>query len=176
MVCVSASVNLPLHHKVQKFSSGTGYPGRSRKRGRKTVVDLKWVRYVITLHTCSYAQMLPYVRHWLMRDEMYSWVFKTKITRSRNLAWYTLCPQKRARFNFKILSVLERRPPHLDYVVALPRKFHSLSSLERIRKICEVLFFLRRTDVLQYLKNNGIVYISYASMKHLGGVNALHGL
>jgi len=26
MVGVSASVNLPLHHKVQKFSSGTGSP------------------------------------------------------------------------------------------------------------------------------------------------------
>jgi len=34
---VSASVNLPLHHKVQ-FSSGTGSPGWSRKKGRKTVV------------------------------------------------------------------------------------------------------------------------------------------
>ena len=32
MVGVSASVNLPLHHKVQKFSSGTGSPGWSRKR------------------------------------------------------------------------------------------------------------------------------------------------
>jgi len=32
MVSVSASVNLPLHHKVQKFSSGTGSPGWSRKR------------------------------------------------------------------------------------------------------------------------------------------------
>ena len=38
MVDVSASVNLPLHHKVQKFSSGTGSPGSSRKKGRKTVV------------------------------------------------------------------------------------------------------------------------------------------
>jgi len=38
MVCVSASVNLPLHHKVQKFSSGTGSPGWSRRKGRKTVV------------------------------------------------------------------------------------------------------------------------------------------
>ena len=38
MVCVSASVNLPLHHKVQKFSSGTGSPGSSQKKGRKTVV------------------------------------------------------------------------------------------------------------------------------------------
>jgi len=35
---VSGSVNLPLHHKVQKFSSGTGSPGWSRKKGRKTVV------------------------------------------------------------------------------------------------------------------------------------------
>jgi len=38
MVSVSASVNLPLHHKVQKFSSGTGSPSWSRKKGRKTVV------------------------------------------------------------------------------------------------------------------------------------------
>ena len=38
MVGVSTSVNLPLHHKVQKFSSGTGSPGWSRKKGRKTVV------------------------------------------------------------------------------------------------------------------------------------------
>ena len=35
MVRVSASVNLPLHHKVQKFSSGTGSPGWSRKRAVK---------------------------------------------------------------------------------------------------------------------------------------------
>jgi len=38
MVGVSASVNLPLHHKVQKFSSGTGSPGWSRKKGRKMVM------------------------------------------------------------------------------------------------------------------------------------------
>jgi len=35
IVSVSASVNLPLHHKVQKFSSGTGSPGWSRKRAIK---------------------------------------------------------------------------------------------------------------------------------------------
>jgi len=35
MVGVSASVNLPLHHKVQTFSSGTGSPGWFRKKGRK---------------------------------------------------------------------------------------------------------------------------------------------
>jgi len=38
MVGVSASVNLPLHHEVQKFSSGTGSPGWSRKKGHKAVV------------------------------------------------------------------------------------------------------------------------------------------
>ena len=48
MVGVSASVNLPLHHKVQKFSSGTGSPGWSRKKGRKTVV------VVVFLH-CFYT-------------------------------------------------------------------------------------------------------------------------
>ena len=37
-VIVSASVNLPLHHKVQKFSYGTGSPGWSRKKDRKMVV------------------------------------------------------------------------------------------------------------------------------------------
>jgi len=35
MVSVSASVNLPLHHKVQKFSSGTGSPEWSWKRAVK---------------------------------------------------------------------------------------------------------------------------------------------
>jgi len=43
MVRVSASINLPLHHKVHKFSSGTGSPGWSRKKGRKTVVVV-WCR------------------------------------------------------------------------------------------------------------------------------------
>jgi len=38
MVGVSACVNLPLHRKVQKFSSGIGSPGWSWKKGCKTVV------------------------------------------------------------------------------------------------------------------------------------------
>jgi len=37
-VGVSAFVNLPLHHEVQKFSSGTGSSGWSRKKGHKMVV------------------------------------------------------------------------------------------------------------------------------------------
>ena len=42
IIHVSACVNLPLHHKVQKFSSGTGSPGWSRKKGHKTVVVWWW--------------------------------------------------------------------------------------------------------------------------------------
>ena len=38
MVGVSASVDLPLNHKVQRFSSGTSLPGWSRIKGHKTVV------------------------------------------------------------------------------------------------------------------------------------------
>jgi len=40
MVGTSAAVNLPLHHKVQKFSSGTSSPRWSWKQGHKTVVWL----------------------------------------------------------------------------------------------------------------------------------------
>jgi len=63
MVYVSASVNLPLHHEVQKFSSGTGSPGWSRKKGRKMVV-VWWYAQSITsvqaairipYEACSYA-------------------------------------------------------------------------------------------------------------------------
>jgi len=38
MVGVFASVNLPLHHKVQKFSSGTSSPRWCGKKGHKMVV------------------------------------------------------------------------------------------------------------------------------------------
>jgi len=46
MVDVSASANLPLHHKVQKFS-GTGSPGWSWKKGRKAVVVWWCGRYTV---------------------------------------------------------------------------------------------------------------------------------
>jgi len=40
---------LPLHHEVQKFSSGTGSPGWSQKKGRITVV----VVVVVVMGTIS---------------------------------------------------------------------------------------------------------------------------
>jgi len=54
MVGISASVNLPLHNKVQKFSSGTGSPGWSREKGRKTVV-------CVCLHMLCFCVFFPHL-------------------------------------------------------------------------------------------------------------------
>ena len=48
-VGVSASVNLTLRHKVQKFSSGTGSPGWSRKRAIKRLYVCLCVCYVVLI-------------------------------------------------------------------------------------------------------------------------------
>ena len=45
---VNLNVNLPLYHKLQKFSSGTGSPRWSWKKGRKTVV-----RVCVCVRVCS---------------------------------------------------------------------------------------------------------------------------
>jgi len=55
MVGVSASVNLPLHDQVQKFSSGTGSPGWSRKKDRKTVVVVCF--WIVELKLMSFAKI-----------------------------------------------------------------------------------------------------------------------
>ena len=51
---MSASINLPSHHKVQKFSSGTGSPGWCQKKSRKTVVV--WCGGGVTRPVSSYEQ------------------------------------------------------------------------------------------------------------------------
>jgi len=58
---VSASVNLSLHHKVQKFSSGTGSPGWSWKKGHKTVV---WVWYNVIF---TYTDILDTVNRYMLK-------------------------------------------------------------------------------------------------------------
>jgi len=59
MVGASASVNLPLHHKVQKFSTGTGSPGWSWKKGRKRDVvvslGLLYIFVLIMVALCNRA-------------------------------------------------------------------------------------------------------------------------
>jgi len=53
-------VNLPLHHKVQEFSSGTGSPRWSRKKGRKTVVV--WLgSYIFSSQNNLFICFLAYV-------------------------------------------------------------------------------------------------------------------
>ena len=50
MVSVSASVNLPLHRKVQKISSGTSSPGWSWKKGCNMVVVVVVVVVLSLIH------------------------------------------------------------------------------------------------------------------------------
>ena len=62
MVGLFASVNLPLYHKVQKFSSGAGSPGWSRKKGRKTGVDVSnvtWVGVAQRIKEISGSSIVP---------------------------------------------------------------------------------------------------------------------
>jgi len=61
MVSVFASVNLPLHHKVQKFSSGTGSPGWSRKKGHKMVVVLVLALCLVSAYLCRVAILMTLV-------------------------------------------------------------------------------------------------------------------
>jgi len=55
MIGVSASVNLPLYHKVQKFSSDTGSPGWCQKKGRKTVVVVVYITVFKWQRKCNTA-------------------------------------------------------------------------------------------------------------------------
>jgi len=104
MVGVSASVNLPLHHKVQKFSSGTGSPGWSRKKGRKTVVVWWWyvkpaictrpesIKQLSFVFTDKYAlDLIPIMSHmndYLQRSQVYYNIYyKYYHNHSLNITW-----------------------------------------------------------------------------------------
>ena len=50
MVGVSASVNLPLHHKVHKFSLAPSHPGGPGKRAVKRLCVL--CVYYVEFHVC----------------------------------------------------------------------------------------------------------------------------
>ena len=64
MAGVSASVSLPLHHEVQKFSFsyGTSSPGWSRRKGHKTDVVVTFctvldVPHVLVLLICAAVEV-----------------------------------------------------------------------------------------------------------------------
>jgi len=79
MVSVSASINLPLHHKVQKFSSGTGSPGWSRKKAVKRL----W--YIIGRVELSLSWMSG---SWFVCDLICPWVACLQI----GLSWDVQLP------------------------------------------------------------------------------------
>jgi len=52
---VCLPVNLPLHHKVQKFSSGTGHPDGPRKRTVKRLCVLFCMAFLHLWHVVVFA-------------------------------------------------------------------------------------------------------------------------
>jgi len=90
-VIVSATVNLPLHHKVQKFSSGTGSPGWSRKKGRKTVVCVVLSEVILCLivHVrWYYPDITPHRSEEILREDGSEGCFLVRDSRKPGL--YTL--------------------------------------------------------------------------------------
>ena len=81
-----------MHHKDQKFSSGTGSPGLSRKKGRKTVVVCVWyvcdVRLIGKLYlsgylwSCLSGSVIMYIYVYLI--SAYICVFRMTMTRRFN--------------------------------------------------------------------------------------------
>jgi len=103
---VSASVNLPLHHEVQKFSSATGWPGWSRKKAVNGCGV--WWNILVIGSCCSYEDIglvtswladrkaatlecLADMRTWLLAERV-SWV---KWFEARDTCWLvvTVCRQ-----------------------------------------------------------------------------------
>jgi len=69
-VGVSASVNLPLHHKVQKFSTDTGSPGWSWKRAVKRL----WCRGYLKFTAKSVGERISKIYQYLAKAK-YSGTF-----------------------------------------------------------------------------------------------------
>jgi len=106
MVSVSVSVNLPLHHKVQKFSSGTGSPGWSRKKGRKTVVVvvdsfyLLW-HYIFLLFVVLNALWIQRKRYFLL---FIYWWLNTMWLIDPSACW---CCRSRSSKSYEITCILK---------------------------------------------------------------------
>jgi len=98
MVSVSASVNLPLQHKVQKFSSGTSSPRWSRNKGCKmVVVGGTWqVTKLKILYNAAHLQLTKEI---LLRNYLFA-----VVVYSQNLGWFLY--QILANFRLRFDSVL----------------------------------------------------------------------
>ena len=102
VVGVSASVNLPLHHKIQNFCSGTGSPGWSRKKGRKTVVVCLCVCMTLTF------------------PDVLSYVFDQPISKAFDLLIIVTSPRERLRSIVMTASVCLSVCPTEPHTPRLP--------------------------------------------------------
>ena len=84
MVGVSAALNLPLHHKVHKFSSGTGSPGWSQKKGCKMVV-------VAHTTACELQHSFCRIQHSTVQENMIIYSYINKIQRFGLFSWEVTC-------------------------------------------------------------------------------------
>jgi len=76
-VCVSASVNLPLLHKVQKFSSGIGHPGGP---GKRAVKRLWWFRCLLCVFAILFLCRLRFcIRFNFFSTKSRDWLGKTSV-------------------------------------------------------------------------------------------------
>ena len=78
-VCVFAFVNLPLHHKVQKFSSDTGSPGWSWKKAIKLLECGGFVAFCVFLPFCSCIICICCIRRNFFSTKSRDWLGKTSV-------------------------------------------------------------------------------------------------
>jgi len=124
MVSVSASINLPLHRTVQKFSSGAGSPGWSWKKGRKTVVVCVVVGCKVLRWPCLCVCLLAYLkndmskRHKIIYISIYIFFFLLRMT----MAWSHKVPcVSHWLFNYVcyyVVSELQVRSRHVCQTAA----------------------------------------------------------
>jgi len=109
MVGVSASDNLPLYHKVQKFSSGTGSPGWSRKKGHKMVVV--WcLCFKINKHETilfQHCSSVLNIQKWLKKGT-------TSTNDKQRVYWKQITTFLRVVCSSKLCSVSRGRQSHLQ--------------------------------------------------------------
>jgi len=162
MVSVSASVNLPLHHKVQKFSSGTGSPGWSRKR---SVKQLWWWWWWVRVYCCNELMLVWGGQHSVCvcrsRPHKTVWQLMTRALHSN--MWHTVSihcmPAVTAVYSSRQLSLLCNTADvdsnwdgrHVCCATFYYRWRLCSISLLVYTAIVVILIFCNRSDVLAWL-------------------------
>ena len=109
MVGVSASANLPLHHKVWKFSSGTSSPGWSR--GKKAVKQLWWWFHGTVSLAIQVSHIILFVNVLHMRYKFDLHFLWTKWT-LRNNTLASCCHNLCGKIKLRKLKMITRNTKH----------------------------------------------------------------